>query len=104
MDKLACGIYLFSIGLFKKVMIADVLGRGADWGFSNPEAVTAVDAALVSVLYTLQIYFDFSGYSDMATGIEKMFNFTLSINFDSPYKAYSIIEFWKKWHITLTRL
>ena len=103
MDKLACGIYLFSIGLFKKVMIADVLGRGADWGFSNPEAVTAVDAALVSVLYTLQIYFDFSGYCDMACGIANMFHLELPVNFNSPYKAASILEFWQRWHITLTR-
>ena len=84
-------------------MIADVLGRGADWGFSNPEAVTAVDAALVSVLYTLQIYFDFSGYCDMACGIANMFHLELPVNFNSPYKAASILEFWQRWHITLTR-
>ena len=73
-------------------------------GVSNIEVTTSMDFILVMLAYTFQIYFDFSGDSDMATGIEKMFNFTLSINFDSPYKAYSIIEFWKKWHITLTRL
>ncbi len=102
-DKLACGIYLFAIGLFKKVMIADVLGKGADWGFANPQILTALDVAVVSVLYTLQLYFDFSGYCDMACGIANMFNFDLPLNFNSPYKATSIREFWQRWHMTLTR-
>lgn len=103
MDKLARGIRLFAIGLFKKVMIADVLGRGADWGFANAGITTAVDVVLVSVLYTLQIYFDFSGYCDMACGIASMFHLELPVNFNSPYKATSILEFWQRWHITLTR-
>ena len=102
-DKLAQGIRLFSIGLFKKVMIADVLGSGADWGFGNPALLTGPDAVLVSLLYTLQIYFDFSGYCDMACGIANMFHFELPLNFLSPYKSDSILEFWERWHISLTR-
>lgn len=102
-EKLACGIHLFAIGLFKKVMIADTLGRGADWGFANPQILTSVDVVIVSVLYTLQLYFDFSGYCDMACGIANMFHFELPLNFNSPYKAASIQEFWQRWHMTLTR-
>lgn len=102
-DKLARGIHIFAIGLFKKVMIADVLGRGVTWGYANPEAMTAVDVAVVSVLYILQLYFDFSGYCDMACGIANMFHFDLPLNFNSPYKATSISEFWQRWHMTLTR-
>lgn len=102
-DKLAEGIHIFAVGLFKKVMIADVLGKGADWGFSNVEALTAPDVAIVSLLYTLQLYFDFSGYCDMAAGIADMFHFELPMNFNSPYKAASIQEFWQRWHMTLTR-
>lgn len=102
-DKLVYGIIMFTLGLFKKVMIADVLGRMVTWGFDNVDIATAMDFMLVMLAYTFQIYFDFSGYSDMATGITKMFNFDLPINFNSPYKAYSIIDFWKRWHMTLTR-
>lgn len=84
-------------------MIADTLGRGSDWGFANPQALTAPDVVIVSVLYTLQLYFDFSGYCDMACGIANMFHFELPLNFNSPYKAASIHEFWQRWHMTLTR-
>ena len=100
---LAEGIHLFAIGLFKKVMIADTIGRGVDWGYANVNALTGVEAILVSLLYTLQIYFDFSGYCDMASGIARMFHINLPINFNSPYKATSIVDFWKRWHMTLTR-
>lgn len=102
-DNLTHGIIMFTLGLFKKVMIADVLGRIVVWGFGNVEAATSMDLILVMLSYTFQIYFDFSGYSDMATGIAWMFNFKLPMNFNSPYKAYSIIDFWKRWHMTLTR-
>ena len=102
-DMLANGVRLFAIGLFKKVMIADVLGRGADWGFSNPSILTGVDVAIVSLLYTLQIYFDFSGYCDMACGIANMFHMELPQNFNSPYKSKSILEFWQRWHMSLSR-
>lgn len=102
-DKLAYGIRLFATGLFKKVMIADTLGQGADWGFTYFQSLTAPDVVIVSVLYTLQLYFDFSGYCDMACGIASMFHFDLPLNFNSPYKAASIHEFWQRWHMTLTR-
>ena len=101
-EGMAAGIHLFAIGLFKKVMIADVLGRGADWGFAAPGMLTAPEVLIVSLLYTLQLYFDFSGYCDMACGIAKMFRFDLPLNFNSPYKAVSIQEFWQRWHMTLT--
>ena len=100
---LAEGIHLFAIGLFKKVMIADTIGRGVDWGYANVSVLTGAEAVLVSLLYTLQIYFDFSGYCDMASGIARMFHINLPINFNSPYKATSIVDFWKRWHMTLTR-
>ncbi len=103
LDNMACGIKIFSFGLFKKVMIADVFAKGVAWGFSNHEAATAVDWLLVTLFYTFEIYFDFSGYTDMAVGTSKMLNITLPINFDSPYKALSIRDFWKRWHISLTK-
>lgn len=102
-EMLARGIWLFAMGLFKKVMIADVLGKGVDWGFGAPELLTGLEAALVSVLYTLQIYFDFSGYCDMACGIANMFHLELPQNFNSPYKSRSILEFWQRWHMSLSR-
>ena len=102
-DAFAKGLWLFSVGLFKKVMIADVLSKGVDWGFSNVSALTTSDALFVSLLYTFQIYFDFSGYCDMAMGIASLFHFELPLNFNSPYKARSIGEFWQRWHVTLYR-
>ena len=102
-EKLAWGIYLFAIGLFKKVMLADLLGKAVDFGFSNIVGLGAVDTIIVMLCYTLQIYFDFSGYSDMAIGIAGMFQIDLPLNFNSPYKAFSVTEFWKRWHMTLTR-
>lgn len=102
-ENLTKGITMFTLGLFKKVLIADILGKMVAWGFDHADIATSMDLILVMLAYTFQIYFDFSGYSDMATGIAWMFNFRLPINFDSPYKAYSIIDFWKRWHITLTR-
>lgn len=102
-DNLARGVTMFTLGLFKKVMIADVLGRMVAWGFGNIEVATSMDLILAMLAYTFQIYFDFSGYSDMATGIAWMFNFRLPMNFNSPYQACSMIDFWKRWHMTLTR-
>ena len=103
---LAIGGSIFLLGLGKKVLIADSLG-----GFADPmfNAVTAgVDPTLfeawgVTLAYTFQIYFDFSGYSDMAIGLGAMFGLRLPINFNSPYKATSIIDFWRRWHMTLSR-
>ena len=102
-DNLACGIKIFSLGLFKKVMIADIFAMAVDWGYSNIDVASSMDLILVMLFYTIEIYFDFSGYSDMAVGSSLMFNITLPIKFDSPYKAISIRDFWKRWHISLTR-
>lgn len=102
-ERFARGIYLFAIGLFKKVMIADTLAKGADWGFANPEVLTGFETLIVILLFTLQLYFDFSGYCDMASGIASMFQIELPINFNSPYKATSISEFWDRWHMSLSR-
>jgi D-alanyl-lipoteichoic acid acyltransferase DltB (MBOAT superfamily) len=99
---LALGLVLFFIGLFKKVVIADPLSVWARAGFDAAPSLTLVQAWVASLSYTLQIYFDFSGYSDMAIGLGLMFNISLPVNFNSPYKATSIIDFWKRWHITLT--
>lgn len=100
---LSCGIYIFAIGLFKKVIMADTFGNAVTWGFSNYRELNATNAFLTMLCYTIQIYFDFSGYCDMAIGIGKMFNIDLPLNFNSPYKALTITEFWDRWHITLTR-
>lgn len=97
------GIYLFSIGLFKKVMIADTLSGIVNLGYSTLSTINSFEAWLVALSFTLQLYFDFSGYWDMAAGIALMFNIKLPKNFNSPYKALNIQEFWKRWHITLGR-
>ncbi len=96
-------LYLFTLGLFKKVLIADTLGKAADFGYTNLAALNSGDALIVMLSYTLQLYFDFSGYCDMAMGTAGIFGFELPLNFNAPYKAANIIEFWKGWHITLTR-
>lgn len=97
------GIQFFIIGLSKKLLIADFLGRGVDWGYSNIASLNTLSSIFLILAYTLQIYFDFSGYCDMAIGLGKMIGFDITDNFNSPYKALSITEFWKRWHITLTR-
>ena len=102
-ENIAKGIKIFSFGLFKKMMIADVFARAVAWGYSNFDTATSSDWILIMLFYTFEIYFDFSGYSDMAVGSSKMLNIDLPINFDSPYKAISIRDFWKRWHISLTK-
>ena len=101
-DNFASGIYLFSIGLFKKAVVADTLAFFADNGFGMTDLGFAA-GWMTSLSYTLQIYFDFSGYSDMAVGLGKMFNIEIPFNFLSPYRSESITEFWRRWHITLGR-
>lgn len=96
-------LYLFTLGLFKKVLIADTLGKAADFGYTNLATLNSGDALIVMLSYTLQLYFDFSGYCDMAMGAAGILGFELPLNFNAPYKAANIIEFWKGWHITLTR-
>lgn len=102
-ENMANGIYILAVGLFKKVIIADTFGSAVAWGYEHFETISSGEIVLIMLFYTFQIYFDFSGYSDMAIGIAKMFNITLPINFNSPYKSCSIIEFWNRWHMTLTR-
>lgn len=95
-------LLLFSMGLFKKVIIADVLGSAVDYGFTNLNVLHTGEAIVVMLSYTLQLYFDFSGYSDMALAIAGLFGFELPLNFNSPYKAHNICDFWDRWHISLT--
>jgi alginate O-acetyltransferase complex protein AlgI len=105
-ELLAIGLIIFTIGLIKKVIIADGIAIYATPIFSEAEAdiaLTMFSAWGGALAYTLQLYFDFSGYSDMAIGIALMFGIKLPINFNSPYKSQNIIEFWRRWHITLSR-
>ena len=101
-ELVARGLLLFALGLFKKVWLADQLAPLADAGFAQaaPGTAAAWQAALA---YSLQLYFDFSGYSDMALGLAGMFGLHLPINFDAPYRATSIRDFWRRWHMTLSR-
>lgn len=98
----AYGVTLFSLGLSKKVLIADNVSPWVGTAFSNINDLTFLEAWVGALSYTFQLYFDFSGYSDMAIGLGLMFNIKLPINFDSPYKATSISDFWRRWHITLS--
>jgi len=102
-ENLAKGLMAFSLGLGKKVLLADTFARAADWGYGNVEMLDTASALLVMLFYTFRIYFDFSGYCDMAIGLGLMFNITITQNFDSPYQALSVTDFWQRWHITLTR-
>lgn len=103
-DKVFDGFCRFSIGLAKKVLIADILGAVADRVFSQPDTnMSGLIAWLGIVCYAYQIYFDFSGYSDMAIGLAKVFGFTFLENFDRPYISKNITEFWRRWHISLSR-
>jgi len=105
-EHMAIGLTIFTIGLFKKVILADGVAIYATPVFNAAElgnALTFFEAWGGALAYTLQLYFDFSGYSDMAIGIAYMIGVKLPINFDSPYKATSIIDFWRRWHITLSR-
>ncbi|MDJ0745181.1 MAG: MBOAT family protein [Xenococcaceae cyanobacterium MO_167.B27] len=98
----AYGITLFSLGLSKKVLIADNISPWVSLAFNNADNLSFIEAWVGGLSYTFQLYFDFSGYSDMAIGLGWMFNIKLPINFDSPYKATSISDFWRRWHITLS--
>lgn len=97
------GLEYLIIGLSKKVLLADSFGRLSDVGFEAIRQLNSLSAVAVMLAYTLEIYFDFSGYCDMAIGIGKLLNIDIPINFHSPYKACNISQFWKKWHMTLTR-
>ena len=97
------GLTWFLLGLAKKVLIADNLMGFADTTFLHAGSLTSASAITGLVAYTMQLYFDFSGYSDMAIGLARIFSIRFPLNFDSPYKATSVTEFWQRWHITLTR-
>ncbi len=99
----AAGIQRFVLGLSKKVLLADPLSLVVDYGFDKVWYLDTVSAIIVVFTYAFQMYFDFSGYCDMAIGIGRMFNITLPENFNSPYKSESIQEHWQRWHMTLTR-
>ncbi len=102
-DNIAKGLFIFGIGLFKKVVIADSLSPFVTAGFDTSTTLTLLEGWATSLAYTLQLYFDFSGYTDMAIGSALLFSIRLPINFNSPYKAHNIQDFWRRWHITLSR-
>ena len=104
-ENLSRGFVLFVIGVAKKVALADTLAMVADplFGKAVAASLSATEAWVATGAYTLQIYFDFSGYSDMAIGLALMFGLRLPMNFNSPYRAVSIRDFWRRWHITLSR-
>lgn len=97
------GLFIFSVGLFKKVMIADTFAVWADAGFASGASHDFFSSWATSLSYTFQLYFDFSGYCDMAIGAALLFNIWLPINFNSPYKSLDIQDFWRRWHMTLSR-
>lgn len=102
-DSALLGIHYFTIGLAKKVVVADRIAAGIDPALFQLQHLSSFEALLCALGYTLQLYFDFSGYSDMAIGLGLFFNLQFPFNFDSPYKSQSITEFWRRWHMTLSR-
>ena len=100
---IAEGLFIFAMGLFKKVVIADTFASWATDGFDVAEKLDFIEAWSTSLSYTFQLYYDFSGYTDMAIGVALLFNIKLPTNFNSPYKALNIQDFWRRWHITLSR-
>jgi len=102
-DNMRFGMLLFTWGLFKKVVIADRLGLYVDAVYQDVHAFTGLPLLLATYAYALQIYMDFSGYTDMALGSARLFNINLTQNFNSPYLAISVADFWRRWHITFSR-
>lgn len=102
-EDFAVGLTWFLMGLGKKVLIADKIGPTADIAFHNAGQLTTANAWAGLIVYSMQLYFDFSGYSDMALGLARIFSIRFPLNFDSPYKATSVTEYWQRWHMTLTR-
>lgn len=100
---LSQGLYMFALGLAKKVLLADILAKMVNTSYEDMYHLNSMTVIMVMLSYTLQLYFDFSGYCDMAVGVAGMMNIELPYNFNSPYKARSISEFWDRWHMTLTR-
>ncbi len=102
-EDVSLGVTWFLMGLAKKVLIADKLASTADVTFHNAGSLSAINAWTGLIVYSLQLYFDFSGYSDMALGLARIFSIRFPLNFDSPFKAISVTEYWQRWHMTLTR-
>ena len=102
-DNISAGVFIFSIGLAKKTLLADPLSDFAEAGFSDPESLGQLAAWFASLSYVLAYYFDLSGYADMAIGIGRMFNIVIPINFNSPYKSRNFADYWRRWHMTLSR-
>ena len=102
-DNMRTGIRYFVIGFAKKVLLADVLAGPVNFAFVSPRDMDTPTAVIVMLLYMFELYFDFSGYCDMASGIAKMFNIDLPVNFNSPYTSANVKELWQRWHITLSR-
>lgn len=97
------GVVIFILGMFKKVIIADTFGKAVDWGYTNVSLLDSTNGILLMLFYAVQLYFDFSGYCDMARGIGYFFHVEIPLNFNSPYKAVDVLDFWKRWHMTLNR-
>jgi alginate O-acetyltransferase complex protein AlgI len=100
---IAVGLAIFAVGLLKKCVLADPLAAVVANAFSSPENLSVLQSWQGATSYSLQLYFDFSGYTDMAIGLARMFNVTFPLNFNSPYKATCVIDYWQRWHMTLTR-
>lgn len=103
MEHFCKGLYAFALGLSKKVLIADNIALLVNVGYADIEDLNSPSAILVMIAYSLQLYFDFSGYCDMAMGVGEMLQIPVPVNFDSPYKAVKVTEIWSRWHMTLTR-
>tara|TARA_B110000259_G_scaffold49330_1_gene57753 strand:- start:29621 stop:31045 length:1425 start_codon:yes stop_codon:yes gene_type:complete len=102
-NNIALGLFIFSVGLFKKVVIADYLAEIVNTSYQDYQNLSFFDSWKATLSYSFQLYFDFSGYTDMAIGIALMFNIKLPFNFNSPYKALNVADFWNRWHITLSK-
>ncbi len=102
-ENLAYGATYFVLGLSKKIMLADPLASFVGLSFTHPDASAFLSSWLATIAFSFQLYFDFSGYSDMAIGLAAMFGMKFPLNFDSPHKAACVIDFWRRWHMTLTR-
>ncbi len=102
-QNLATGLFVFGMGLFKKVILADTLAVHVNAGYSTIASLSVIEAWYTTLAYSFQLYFDFTGYTDMAIGVALMFNIALPLNFNQPYRALDIREFWGRWHMTLSR-
>lgn len=102
-DNVFRGLYALGFGLAKKVLLADTLGNAVNWAYANIASLNSTSAFMAMLGYMLQIYLDFTGYCDIATGAALLFNIELPVNFNSPLRATTIAGFWDRWHITLTR-